>query len=145
MVTVLSLLMALATATPEEPAVPARGEATSEAELGAEASRKTLREAFAAALAGDFQRYLALVHPSEKASPAQVEKLERFTFSRFIRQAGWYLKGDDAASFVIERTEELGSGKLKVYLKVLAHPSRPAMPVTLQEGEGGALILSNSL
>ncbi|HRE90205.1 MAG TPA: hypothetical protein PK095_13810 [Myxococcota bacterium] len=107
--------------------------------------KATLTEAFGAALAGDFKRYLAVVHPSEKATPEQVGKLERFTFSRFARQVVWYLKGDKADSFVVERVEELGGGKVKVFVKVLAHPSRPAMPMTLQDEGGAALVLSNSL
>jgi hypothetical protein len=107
--------------------------------------KATLTEAFAAALAGDFKRYLAVVHPSEKATPDQVGKLERFTFARFARQVVWYLKGDKADSFVVERVEELGGGKVKVFVKVLAHPSRPAMPMTLQDEGGAALVLSNSL
>lgn len=128
-----------------EPAEPAERGPETELVAQSGAVKATLGEAFAAALAGDFKRYLALVHPSEKATPEQVGKLERFTFSRFSRQVVWYLKGDKADSFAVERVEELGGGKVKVFLKVLAHPSRPAMPMTLQEEGGAALILANSL
>lgn len=121
------------------------GEVAEELVAQSDKVKATLTEAFAAALAGDFKRYLAVVHPSEKATPDQVGKLERFTFARFARQVVWYLKGDKADSFVVERVEELGGGKVKVFVKVLAHPSRPAMPMTLQDEGGAALVLSNSL
>lgn len=128
------------------PGAPAEDvEARTELVAQTDKAKATLSEAFAAALAGDFKRYLAVVHPSEKATPDQVGKLERFTFARFARQVVWYLKGDKADSFVVERVEELGGGKVKVFVKVLAHPSRPAMPMTLQEEGGAALILANSL
>jgi hypothetical protein len=105
----------------------------------------SLTDAFKAALANDFKGYLALVHASEKATPQQVSQLERYTFGRFARQATWYLKGNDPASFVVERREELGLGKVKLFLKDLAHPSRTAAPVTLEKVGAGFVLLSNSL
>jgi len=105
----------------------------------------SLAGAFRAALANDFKAYVALVHPAEKATPQQVSQLERYTFGRFARQASWYLKGNDPTSFVIERREELGLGKVKLFLKDLAHPSRAPAPVTLEKVGADFLLLSNSL
>jgi|GEM_PF-3119253 len=101
--------------------------------------------AFKAAQKNDFQAYLALVHPSEKASPAQTTQLEKYTFGRFVRQAAWYLNGNDPESFQVDRREELGGGKVKLFLKDVAHPSRASVPVTLEKVGGGFVILSNSL
>jgi hypothetical protein len=110
-----------------------------------EAAEKTVASAFRAALGNDFQAYLAVVHPNEKANPQQVSQLEKYTFARFVRQAAWYLAGQDADSFKVERREELGGGKVKLFLKDLAHPSRAAVPVTLEQRGDAFLILSNSL
>jgi hypothetical protein len=101
--------------------------------------------AFRAALKNDFQAYLAVVHASEKASPQQVSQLERYTFGRFVRQAAWYLSGRDPESFQVERREELGGGKVKMFLKDLAHPSRASVPVTLEKSGAVYLLLANSL
>ena len=101
--------------------------------------------AFRAALKNDFQAYLAVVHPAEKGNPQQLTQLEKYTFGRFVRQAAWYLNGTDADSFQIERREELGGGKLKLFLKDIAHPSRASVPVTLEKSGGNFFILSNSL
>jgi len=105
----------------------------------------TVSKAFKAALGNDFQAYLAVVHPSEKASPQQTQQLERFTFGRFVRQAAWYLSGSDPDSFQIDRREELGGGKVKLFLKDIAHPSRASVPVTLEKSGGEFLLLTNSL
>lgn len=105
----------------------------------------TVAAAFRAALTNDFGAYLALVHPSEKATPAQTTQLERYTFARFVRQAAWYLAGGDPDSFQVERREELGGGKVKLFVKDVAHPSRAPVPVTLEKGGATFLLLSNSL
>lgn len=139
------LLVAMLTGAPEPQVAKVPQGSLELVAAEADKARATLTEAFGAALAGDFKRYLALVHPSEKATPQQVTNLERFTFGRFARQVVWYLSGDKADTFVVERVEDMGGGKVKVFVKVLAHPSRPAMPMTLQEGPEGALILANSL
>jgi len=102
-------------------------------------------KAFTAALKNDFQGYLAVVHPSEKATPAQTTQLEKYTFGRFVRQASWYVNGKDADSFQVERREELGGGKVKLFLKDIAHPSRASVPVTLEKSGAGFMLLSNSL
>lgn len=101
--------------------------------------------AFRAALGNDFQAYLAVVHPDEKANPQQVGQLEKYTFARFVRQASWYISGKDPDSFQVERREELGGGKVKLYLKDVAHPSRAAVPITLEKRGAAFFILSNSL
>lgn len=108
-------------------------------------AEKTVATAFRAALTNDFGAYLTLVHPSEKATPAQTSQLERYTFGRFVRQAAWYLAGSDPDSFQIERREELGGGKVKLFLKDLAHPSRAPVPITLEKSGASFLLLSNSL
>lgn len=105
----------------------------------------TVAKAFRAALGNDFGAYLALVHPSEKASPQQTTQIERYTFARFVRQAAWYLSGSDPDSFQVERREELGGGKVKLFLKDVAHPSRAPVPVTLEKSGADFLFLSNSL
>lgn len=102
-------------------------------------------KAFAAALKNDFKAYLEVVHPGEKAKPEQVTQLEKFTFGRFVRQAGWYLSGGDSDSFQVERREELGGGKVKLFIKDIAHPSRASVPVTLEKVGDGFFLLSNSL
>ena len=104
-----------------------------------------LAKAFGAALKNDFSAYLAVVHPNEKQNAQQTGQLERYTFGRFVRQAAWYLSGGDPTSFVVDRREELGGGKVKLFIKDVAHPSRASVPVTLEKGAGGFLILSNSL
>jgi hypothetical protein len=148
--TIETLVMTLTTVVslaPEPGPLPsfAEGE-TQKVEVTDAAVKKTLVEAFAAALVGDFKRYAVLVHASEKTTPAQLAQLERFTFTRFVRQSVWYLKDEkDAASFVIDRTEDLGGDKVRVFLKDVQHPSRPSVPITFGTAAGGAVILSNSL
>ncbi len=101
--------------------------------------------AFKAALKNDFQAYLAVVHPNEKAKPEQTTQLEKYTFGRFVRQAAWYLSGNDPESFQVDRREELGGGKVKLFLKDVAHPSRASVPVTLEKSGDAWLLISNSL
>lgn len=102
-------------------------------------------KAFAAALKNDFKAYLEVVHPTEKAKPEQLTQLEKYTFGRFVRQAGWYLAGTDSESFQVERREELGGGKVKLFIKDVAHPSRASVPVTLEKSGDGFFLLANSL
>jgi len=143
--TLVMTLTAVVSLAPEPRPSFAEGE-TQKVEVTDAAVKKTLVEAFAAALVGDFKRYAVLVHASEKTTPAQLAQLERFTFTRFVRQSVWYLKDEkDAASFVIERTEDLGGDKVRVFLKDVQHPSRPSVPITFGTAAGGAVILSNSL
>lgn len=101
--------------------------------------------AFKAALKNDFQAYLAVVHPTEKAKPEQTAQLEKYTFGRFVRQAAWYLSGSDPESFQVDRREELGGNKVKLFIKDVAHPSRASVPVTLEKRGDAWLLLSNSL
>jgi len=105
----------------------------------------TVATAFRAALSNDFKAYLAVVHPSEKSSAQQTSQLEKYTFGRFVRQAAWYLTANDPDSFQIDRREELGGGKVKLFLKDIAHPSRASVPVTLEKSGDAFLLLSNSL
>lgn len=102
--------------------------------------------ALKAALANDFDAYLATVHPSEKATEQQRQEIARFTFARVVRNAKWYVKGGDPDSFVVDRREDMGGGKVRVFVKDLAHASRAPVPVSLGALPGGGFgILANSL
>ncbi|MFO0746610.1 MAG: hypothetical protein U1F43_13210 [Myxococcota bacterium] len=109
-------------------------------------AEKAVGTALAAALANDFKAFVAVVHPNEKATPAQLTQLEKYTFTRVARQAKWYLRGNDADSFVVDRREDMGGDRVKLFVKDLAHPNRAPVPVTLEKVPGGAWgIISNSL
>lgn len=108
-------------------------------------AEEVVGRALAAAMKNDFKAFVALVHPREKASAAQLTQLEKYTFTRVARQAKWYLKGGDAFSFEIDRREDMGGGRVKLFVKDLSHPTRAAVPVALEKTAGGFAIISNSL
>lgn len=109
-------------------------------------AEQVVGKALAAALANDVDGFMALVHPREKATDDQRSQLQKFTFTRVARQAKWYVKGADADSFEIDRREDMGGGRVKLFVKDLAHPNRAAVPVALERlPSGGFAIISNSL
>ena len=112
----------------------------------ADPAEAVVTAALKAALANDFEAYLLAVHPSEKATDQQRQEIARFTFARVVRNAKWYIKDGDPDSFVVDRREDLGGGKVRVFVKDLAHASRAPVPVSLGALPGGGFgILANSL
>lgn len=109
-------------------------------------AEKVVAAVLEAALKNDFEAFKKVVHAKEKATPAQVTQLEKYTFARVARQAKWYVSGNDAHSFVVDRREDTGAGRVKLYVKDLEHPKRAAVPVALEEAADGTWsVLSTSL
>lgn len=109
-------------------------------------AEEVIGRALAAAMTNDFKAFVAVIHPREKATPAQLTQLERYVFTRVARQAKWYLKGGDAFSFEIDRREDMGGGRVKLFVKDLAHPTRGAVPVSLEKApDGHWAIIANAL
>ncbi len=105
----------------------------------------TLEAAFKAALARDFDAYLATIHADERSTPAQIKSIRRYAFKRFTKQAAWYLKSGDVSSFEITKRQVQGN-KARVFIKDLAHPARMAVPVRLKKNADGTWsITANSL
>lgn len=99
-----------------------------------------------AGLKNDFEAFKKVMSPSEKATSTQLTQLEKYTFARVVKQAKWYVSGSDAESFVVDRREDTGAGRVKVYVKDLVHPKRAAVPVALEQGSDGTwTVLSTSL
>lgn len=99
-----------------------------------------------AGIKNDFEAFKKVIHPNEKATAAQLTQLEKYTFTRVVKQSKWYVSGTDADTFVVDRREDTGGGRVKIYVKDLAHPKRAAVPVALEQGSDGTwTVLSTSL
>jgi hypothetical protein len=109
-------------------------------------AEKAVASAFKAALAGDFDAYLKTVHPSERANDKQTAQIKRYAWSRFVRQAAWYLKDKDPNSFVVTKSDGGGSA-VRIFIKDVAHKSRMPVPVRLKKNPDGKSwgIVANSL
>jgi len=123
-----------------------RAEPAERTEPRADPAEQTLEAAFRAALANDFEAYLQTIHPDERSNATQRRHIERFSWTRFQRQAEWYLQGSDPASFEVVRRDSDREDRLRVFVKDKKHGPRMPVPVRLQRAEDGRwLITANSL
>jgi len=131
-------LAPLATASAAEPTAPSAAPVEA---ARADPAEKVVAAAIKAALANDFKAWLETLHPSERATPDQRSQLERYTFKRVAKQAAWYVRAGDADSFEVARREDMGAGRVKLFLKDLEHPLRAPVPVALEALPSGELAI----
>ncbi|MCC6625473.1 MAG: hypothetical protein IT385_29810 [Deltaproteobacteria bacterium] len=135
---VAPLLLALATSLPAAAAEPPAASPIEVVAARTDPAEKVVAAAIKAALANDFNAWLETLHPNERKTPEQKSQLERYTFKRVAKQARWYVRAGDPESFEIARREDMGAGRVKLFLKDLEHPNRAPVPVALETLPGGA-------
>jgi|GEM_PF-1857626 len=101
--------------------------------------------ALKAARAARFDAYLDLLHPDVKSTPEEVEQRRRYEWSRFVKQAPWYLTSESPITFVIVRRDPQAEDSVKLFLKDQLHKDRMPTPVTLLKSGAEWKIKSNSL
>jgi hypothetical protein len=104
----------------------------------------TVAEALTAGLAGDFDAYLETVHPEHKETPEQRRQRKKYEWSRFERQATWYVRTREPLSFVVTRRAESGD-YVRVFLRDQRNRARMPVPVRLKKAGDGWKIVTSSL
>lgn len=101
-------------------------------------------KAFEAAIAGDFEAYLAVVHSEHKETRDQRSQRERYEWKRFKKQHEWYLKSKKPITFVITSVREEGNKQKRIFVKDQTHPKRMPVPVRLKkDGEAWKITVSS--
>jgi hypothetical protein len=101
-----------------------------------------LEFALRAGSAGDFDGYLALVHPNEKSNAAQVTNIREFSWKRFARQATWYR--DPSGRVQIDRRTEEGADVM-LYVHDFHNAGRLPPPLRVRQEGGVWRIVTSSL
>ncbi len=106
------------------------------------APEATVLAAVKAAMSNDFQSYLALVHAEERANADMIHQIERYAWSRFAKQAKWYL--DPAGNVVVDRSKPEGDSVM-LYMHDFHTQGRLPPPMRLRLEHGQWRIVTNSL
>ena len=104
----------------------------------------TVRDALAAGLAGDFDAYLETVHPEHKETAEQRRHRKNYEWSRFERQATWYVRTRRPLSFVVTRRAESGA-EVRIFLRDQVNRGRMPVPVRLKKAGDTWKIVTSSL
>lgn len=134
--TLLALPAAHAAPAPKEDAA---------ADAAANAPEGTVNRAIAAAIAGNFDKYLAELHPDRKETAEQRSQLQRYEWKRFTAQAAWYVADPAKPVVTVARRQEVSNGKIKLFLKDLKNKDAMPRPIELTLKDNRWLISSNSL
>ena len=101
-------------------------------------------KAFEAAIAGDFDAYLTVVHSEHKETRDQRSQRERYEWKRFKKQHEWYLKSKKPVTFVITSVREEGTKHKRIFVKDQTHPKRMPVPVRLKkDGDAWKITVSS--
>ena len=104
----------------------------------------TVAEALKAGLAGDFDAYLAAIHPEHKETSDQRKQRENYEWKRFVKQVKWYVTSEKPIAFVV--TRRVPEDKYyKIFVKDHKNKDRMPVPVTLKKDGSGWKIVTNSL
>ena len=94
---------------------------------------EVVTKALEAALAGDFAAYVAMVHSEHKETARQRSQRERYEWTRFKRQAEWYVASRNPLAWELVRRAAEGEAYLKMFVKDQKHPDRMPVPVRMKK------------
>ncbi len=123
----------------------AKGETITKPKAGS--PEATLMEALRAGVAGNFNAYLATIHPEHKETPRQRKERKKYEWKRFSKQASWYvLKGKTFGFHIVNRRPE-GRNRIKIFIKDQRpdHADRMPVPVILKRAGAEWKIVTSSL
>ena len=101
--------------------------------------------ALAAGLAGDFNAYLATVHPEHKSTKSQIKQRRKYEWSRFTKQAAWYVSKRTPLTFQVTQRRPEGKSLYRLFIKDQTHKDRMPVPVRLKKSGNAWKIVTNSL
>lgn len=101
--------------------------------------------ALAAGLAGDFNAYLATVHPEHKTTKTQIKQRRKYEWSRFNKQAAWYVSQRTPLTFQVTQRRPEGKTMYRLFIKDQTHKDRMPVPVRLKKSGNAWKIVTNSL
>jgi hypothetical protein len=105
----------------------------------------TVAAALKAGLAGDFNAYLATVHPDFKKDRKQVEQRRRYEWKRFSKQASWYVKARTPFTIVVAKHDQESQTLYRIFIRDQTRPDRMPVPVRLKKSGTVWKIVTNSL
>ena len=101
--------------------------------------------ALKAAVAGDFNAYLTVIHPEHKSTRDQKSQRERYEWKRFKKQHRWYIVKDKPMTFVITQRREEGTNYKRIFLRDQKNKGRMPVPLRLKKSGDRWYIVTSSL
>lgn len=111
----------------------------------ADETEAVLLRVLAAALANDFDKYLADVAPDRCEQPEQKAQLQRYEFKRFSAQAGWYVADPKKPAVRIVRRDVLSESKVKLFIEDRVHKESMPRPIEFTKIADRWYVSANSL
>lgn len=101
--------------------------------------------ALQAALAGDFDKYLAELPADRKETAEQKSQLQRYEWKRFSTQASWYVADPQKVAPTITQRQQPAALKAKLFLKDIRNKDAMPRPIELSWKDGRWWVTANSL
>jgi len=105
----------------------------------------TVAAALKAGLSGDFNAYLATVHPDEKSTQSQRDQRKKYEWKRFQKQAKWYITKKSPLTFVVANRRPDGKKAIRLFVRDQEHKESMPRPVKLKRDGRSWKISANSL
>jgi len=105
----------------------------------------TVSAALKAGISGNFDAYMATVHPDEKSTKSQRDQRKRYEWKRFQKQAKWYIKTKSPLTFVVANRKPDGKKTIRLFVRDQEHKESMPRPVKLKRDGRSWKISANSL